>query len=277
MPKFPSARISPISGKFKQILAAAELCIAARLNTPALILIYSAIDAASWLCAEDPDGEVQGYFVSWVEKYILQNGRFECSALDLWAARCGIVHTLSASSRLSRKGKAHEIIYVNRGGNRELLDRLEAIRGAKSLREIRDAKDTVAGADMSRNVVLEVDDVMNAVKEGVALMLSDAKSDAFLGARIKERESKVLATMSDRRAGALLEWAQTMAAVADAPERQLFDLPFTTGCSGCEVGIGRVLVRAIDSDGRSVAHFELCDECADALGGDGFIRDFRKR
>src|SRR5438128_496386 len=147
MAKFPSVRSLPISVKLKQITAAAELCISARLNTPALILLYSAIDAASWLCAEYPDGPVQKYFVAWVEKYLLATGRFKCSALDLWAARCGIVHTFSASSRLSREGKVHQIVYVNRGGDRDMLYQLETIRNAKSPQEARARRETASDDD----------------------------------------------------------------------------------------------------------------------------------
>ncbi len=277
MPKYPSVRSTPIAVKLKQITAAAELCICANLNTAALILLYSGIDAASWLCSEDPDGQIQDYFVSWVEKYILSTGRFECSALDLWGARCGIVHSLSASSRSSRKGKAREILYVNRAGNRDILDRLEAISNAKSRREVRDGGEPQSIDDMNRKVVLETDALMNAFQEGVASMLSDAKSDAFLNARIQERASKVLATMSNRRAEADLAWCETMIAVADAPERQLIDLPYTADCTGCGASTARVLVRAIDNSGVSVAHSEMCDECADTLGGNALIRDFRKR
>jgi hypothetical protein len=83
--------------------------------------------------------------------------------------------------------------------------------------------------------------------------------------------------MSDAEAGALLAWGQTMLAVADAPERHLVDLGYTTDCSGCGAGTARVLVRAIASDGRSIAHSEMCADCAGALGGNGAIRDFRKR
>ncbi len=276
MAKFPYVRSSPISAKFKQIMAAADLCITANLNTPALILLYAAIDAASWLCAERPDGPVQKYFVAWVEKYILAAGQMECSALDLWAARCGIVHTLSASSRLSREGKARKIFYVNRGGNRDILDQLETIRNAKSPQEAR-ARQETADDDMSGNVVLEVDVLMNAFREGVASMMSEAKSDASLSARIKERESSVLATISDGQGKALLDWGQTMLAIAGAPERQLLDLDYMTDCSGCGAAAARVLVRAVDSTGTSIAHSEMCDECTDALGGNGVIRDLRKR
>jgi hypothetical protein len=274
MPKFPSARSAPISGKFDQLFGAAELLIRVRFNTPALILIYSSIDAASWLSAEDPDGHVQTYFVNWVEKY-LPTDRFNCSSLELWAARNGIVHTLSASSRLTRRGKARPIIYVNRGGDREILERLETIRTAKNLRQIRDSQRGTDDAGMSSNVIVEVDALLNGVREGVTRMLNDAKTDPLLKSRIEQRESNVLATISDRRAGALLEWAEAMAAVAEAPERHLFDLPYQTDCSGCEDGIGRVLVRAIGDDGKSIATLELCDRCADALGGQGLIRDSR--
>ena len=278
MPKFPSIGPSPISDKFRQIIAAAELCIGAHLNTPALTLLYSGIDAASWLCAEQPDGSIQSYFVAWVEKYMLPTRGLECSALDLWAARCGIVHTLSPSSRLAQQGKVREILYVNRGGDRRILDGLEDIRSAKSLQEARDGRGAAPSAgDMSRKVVLEIDALMNAFEKGVASMLSNAKSDAPLNARINERKSKVLATMSDTKAGALLDWGQTILAIANAPERQLVDLGYTTDCSGCGADTARVLVRAIATDGTSVAHSEMCDECADALGGNGIIRNFRRR
>ena len=277
MPKFPSVRSTPIDVKFKQIMAAAELCISANLNTAALILLYSAIDAASWLCAEDPDGQVQDHFVPWVEKYLLSTGRFECTALDLWGARCGIVHTLSPSSRLSRKERVREILYVNRGGNRGILDRLEAIRNAKSRRELRDVRVPDSTDVMRTNVVLETDALMNAFQGGFVSMLSDAKQDAALNSRIRGRASKVLSTMSERRAAADLAWCETMLALADAAERQVVDLPYSTDCSGCGSLTARVLVRAIDNGGASVAHSEMCDECADALGGNAAIRDLRKR
>jgi hypothetical protein len=276
MPKFPSVRHAPVSAKFKQIIAAAELCISARLNTPALILLYSAIDAASWLCAEDPDGPVQKYFVAWVEKYLLTADKFGCSALDLWAARCGIVHTFSASSRLSREGKVHEIIYVNRGGNRDTLEQLENIRNAKSPQEVGARREPAPEDDMHRNVVIEVDDLLNAFQKGVASMVSEAKSDASLSARIRERESKVLSTMSDDQGKALLDWGQKRLAIACAPERQLLDLPYRTDCSWCGATTGRVLIRAMNNGGGSIGHSEICGECADAIGGNGVIRDFRK-
>jgi hypothetical protein len=256
-------------------MAAAELCVRFRLNTPALILLYSSIDAASWLSAEDPDADVQAYFVQWVEKYLAPIDRFNCSSMDFWAARCGIVHTLSASSRLSRKGKARQIIYVNRGGDRKTLQRLEAIRTAKNLRQIRDPQAIANDTDITGNVIVEVDDLLNGVREGIARMLSDAKSDALLKARMEQRESSVLATISNQHASDLLAWAEAMSAVAEAPERHLIDLPYETDCAGCEDGIGLVLVRAIGNEGNSIAHIELCDQCADALGGDGLIRDLR--
>jgi hypothetical protein len=185
---------------------------------------------------------------------------------------------LSPSSRLSRKGKAREILYVNRGGDRDILDRLEAIRNAKTPREaLDDRKAASAAPDLTRNIVLETDTLMNAFQEGVASMLFAAKSDASLNARIKERASKLLATMTDAQAGALLAWGQTMLTIADAPERRLHNLGYTTDCAGCGAATAQVLVRAIATDGESITHCEMCDGCADALGGNGVIRDFRNR
>jgi hypothetical protein len=279
VPTFPIIRSLSTAAKFEQIFQAVELNVAARLNMPALILIYSAIDAASWMCAEEPDGSVQKYFTAWVHKYVLQPSRLGCSALDVWAARCGVVHSLSSSSRLTREGKAREIIYVARGGNRDILDRLEAIRNAKSRQEASEGKRKVAAAgDMKQNVVIEIDALFNALRDGVAAMLSDAELDSALGARIKERGSKVLTAMRNSEGAAFLNWASTIFEIADASERQLFDLSYkAAGCAQCGTAPARVFVRAIREDGSHIAHSEMCDSCADALGGDGLIRDFRKR
>jgi hypothetical protein len=51
-------------------------------------------------------------FVRWVESYMLKAKPLGCTAIDLYAARCGIVHSMSAESDLSRQDKAARILYV---------------------------------------------------------------------------------------------------------------------------------------------------------------------
>ena len=81
------------------------------LYTQALIILYSAIDTLTW--ANLPSGDVaQRDFIAWVDKYIEPEGELGCTANDLYAARCGLVHSSTAESRKSRQGEASEIWYV---------------------------------------------------------------------------------------------------------------------------------------------------------------------
>ena len=95
---------------FEQMLSPIELCVAARLGTPSLILLYSAIDIAGWLNSEHR--KVQDRFTEWVDKYLLPNSSLKCTALDLYGARCGLVHSYSSDSDLSRSGKVTPIGYA---------------------------------------------------------------------------------------------------------------------------------------------------------------------
>ena len=82
------------------------------LNIPALILLYAGIDFAASLDRHDPDSNVtRDDFLSWVEKYLLPGNDLRCSALDLYSARCGWVHTYTSKSRMVRSGEAKEIFY----------------------------------------------------------------------------------------------------------------------------------------------------------------------
>jgi len=91
---------------------AIDLCMANKFRMPALILVYSGIDIFSSL--DRPSNKEEGTredFKSWCDRYLLPNANLPCSSTDIYAARCGVVHTSSSESRLSRKQQASEIIY----------------------------------------------------------------------------------------------------------------------------------------------------------------------
>jgi hypothetical protein len=92
-----------------QLKASVEDCLACGRVLSCLTLLYSAIDV---LAATDGHGKTQKTFVAWVDKYMLPNTNLRFSALDLYAARCGIVHNFSAESDLSRAGKAKKLVYA---------------------------------------------------------------------------------------------------------------------------------------------------------------------
>jgi hypothetical protein len=101
-----------------------EACMAQRVQLPALVLIYSAIDVAGWLSNDDPTAKVGTRFMAWVDLYLLKAKPLHCTSADLYAARCGLLHTLTSESDMSDQGKARQICYA--WGNRD-ADALQAL------------------------------------------------------------------------------------------------------------------------------------------------------
>lgn len=89
--------------------------LANKLRSPAITLMYAAMDRMSWLeASREESGNPE--FKDWVNKYLLAGENFSFTADDLWAARCGIVHTGAAESRDLRANKANAIYYYTHQG-----------------------------------------------------------------------------------------------------------------------------------------------------------------
>ena len=99
------------------ILRGIEICLEDQCLVSGVALIFSAIDSLAALTrlVEDSDTS-RAAFIVWVERYFLPGSRLTCKALDLYAARCGILHTYSPESKLRRDGAARPLIYQWRGG-----------------------------------------------------------------------------------------------------------------------------------------------------------------
>ncbi|MEL4296443.1 hypothetical protein HG547_05375 [Shewanella sp. DNRA4] len=70
-----------------------------------LTLTFAAIDQMAWLtfAGDESNG---AHFKDWVKRYIDPDTNLDCTADDLWAARCGLVHTATAESRHNIKATA---------------------------------------------------------------------------------------------------------------------------------------------------------------------------
>lgn len=95
----------------RQLFSSIDFCIERKVQLPTLILLYSAIDGLAWLSIED-NRQVRQRFEKWVEAYLFSARSFGCSATDLYAARCGILHTFTGNSRLLEQGNAKSIAYA---------------------------------------------------------------------------------------------------------------------------------------------------------------------
>lgn len=50
-------------------------------------------------------------FEEWVKKYLLPGSGIQCNSIDLYSARCGIIHSFTYESKKTREGKAKKIVY----------------------------------------------------------------------------------------------------------------------------------------------------------------------
>src|SRR5262245_13001345 len=72
----------------------------------ALILTYAAIDCMASLAMPDGRTEVRRQdFVEWAQKYIRFPGKHQLTGMELYGARCALLHQYGTESRSSREGK----------------------------------------------------------------------------------------------------------------------------------------------------------------------------
>ena len=82
----------------------------------ALILTYSAINCMASLIMLESQKKVTGkVFQDWVDTYMKAdpNQSYQYRGIDLWGARCGLVHSYSPNSDLSEDGKCKVFQYHN--------------------------------------------------------------------------------------------------------------------------------------------------------------------
>lgn len=120
---FPHKRTNAelISGFSLDTIEGTRLMYKANLLGQMLVLMYSAIDSMGLLAAPPSQISATGEsFKSWVNKYLLpQDSNLEFIDVDLWAARCAVLHTYTTQSDLSRKATARQIQYYSGDKNSE--------------------------------------------------------------------------------------------------------------------------------------------------------------
>lgn len=96
-----------------KLVEAVRYCREANLILPALCLMFIAVDTlGSLIRPRDKPAQDREDFLLWVEKFLLPGSELPCSALDLYGARCSLLHAYSASSRLAREGRAKKLCWA---------------------------------------------------------------------------------------------------------------------------------------------------------------------
>lgn len=158
------------------MLSAADRCIELRQFMPALALIYSHIDTLAWAASKKTGTDVRSTFESWVKRWLiphLSTHAPDVTPTDLYAARCGILHTLTGKSNLSKTENAREIAYAWGTGSTDVLKNILADTGySKKL------------------VVLHYQELLKCVTSAVTDFVSYAESDSELESALEAANSK---------------------------------------------------------------------------------------
>lgn len=95
---------------------------------PGLIMLYSGIDIMAWLNrpAAIPDVR-EADFINWVDIYLIPHYPRTIRAVDIYGARCSVLHSYTARSRRSRQGRARQVLYA--WGTARAEDLQQAIDG----------------------------------------------------------------------------------------------------------------------------------------------------
>jgi hypothetical protein len=101
-----------LRGNVTALLEAIDLMVEQQRILAALTLIYAGIDAIASLERRESERTGRAAFLRWAGAFLLRDGRLPCTALELYGARCGILHTFSADSDLSRSGEVRRVIYA---------------------------------------------------------------------------------------------------------------------------------------------------------------------
>lgn len=173
MAKNNSPDFDALEKNLDNIIKSIELCLNAKLQISSLVLLYSGIDIVAWLNRPvSKERATKKDFIRWVDDYLLPSTNIKCEAIDLYAARCAIVHSYSFSSKLSKEGEAKEIYYSWGKANIKSLQNDIDRRSKKSA------------------IAIHINDFLEAFKEGIEKFKLSIKSDKEKGKIICDRAGK---------------------------------------------------------------------------------------
>jgi hypothetical protein len=154
-----------IAGAMKDIIVTVQDLHKQRKIFPALILRYSSLDIAGSLLRPKSQLDTTGEdFKKWLECCVLRDSSLPATSDDLWAARCGLLHTNTPASKNSRSGKAREVHSTK--GDKKFAEFLQ--------QEFKKTGDT--------KVVVDIDVLFDAILDGFMKFIRDIQTDAEIRA-----------------------------------------------------------------------------------------------
>ena len=164
-----------------------DACLNNKLIGPALILIYSAIDTVGWLDSNDQFA-TRNSFIDWTNRYLLTTNRLSCTAVELYAARCGLLHTFTPNSKLSSDKKARRLCYT--WGDARAADLQRTIDLTKTGNEY---------------VSVKVEDLLAAWRDGIVAFNNELASDIPRNTRVVTKARNFFSALGSESITELLD------------------------------------------------------------------------
>jgi hypothetical protein len=150
-----------------------QLLLDARHTLPALIVLFAGLDVLGSLLRPELEADTAGrYFKEWANKYMVSHAHLPCTAEDLWGARCGLLHTHTSASKLSREGKVRQLHYS---------------RGPLPLK----TKQGISALELKGKLILDVDALYGAFKNGCQRFMDDIQADSQLAKRVLHHSARL--------------------------------------------------------------------------------------
>jgi hypothetical protein len=151
----------------EQMRRGIDLCLNEALVVPALALIYSGIDVLGFLGSTEP-WATRATFIPWADKYLAEFLKKRgIGGIDLFSARCGVLHTGQARSNMVENGDAPELWYRFQGNHINFIT------------------NTVQPA-----VLIDVEELVAAFDGGISQFFSDADANPSIGAVAEEKANR---------------------------------------------------------------------------------------
>jgi len=172
-----SRGLTTVEKAFVEVLSTAEYTGGTGQVFVCLILSYSAIDTLGWLAAENDLEPVGVRFKRWVDRYMLPTvPALACTSEEIYAARCGVVHTMTPESHAHQRNVLRKLVYA---------------WGSASAQSLQARLDVVPHSGGC--VAVHLSDLTAGVRLGAAQLFEDAQKDLRLMSRIESKEASFFA------------------------------------------------------------------------------------
>ncbi len=161
-----------------EMVKAIELCISNKFIISALKLTYAAIDNLAYL-GTNRQTVKKPEFIKWVKSFLLSGSKLSCTAEELYAERCGLLHQNTGATHNLSSGMKN--IYYTIGDS-------EPEKGIEYVDESR--------RDQCKFISIE--SLKNALYQGILKYLQEVSKDTSLKERLLERAQKYFANVEEQ-------------------------------------------------------------------------------